>query len=667
MEKKNIFKPIKIGKVEVKNRIAMAPMGTVGLVTPDGCFSQRAIDYYVERAKGGTGLIITGIVKAENEIEKLKMPIFPCATTNPIHFAQVATELTERVHAYGSKIFLQVTMGLGRSANPKIVDGQPVAPSAIPNYWDPSVTCRELTTNEVETIIKKFGDTAEIAVESGFDGIEVHAVHEGYLLDQFTISLFNRRTDKFGGNSKERLTLPIEILKEIKNRVGQDFPVGVRYSIKSFIKDWCQGGLPEEEFKELGRDLEEGLESAKILEEAGYDEFNADGGTYDAWYWAHPPVYQKHGCYLSLTEKLKKVVKVPVLVAGRMEIPELAEKALEENKADMVELGRELLADPYWPKKVLAGQNERIRPCIGCQVACLGRIFAGKSISCAVNPSTGHEEQYALKPALKTKNVMVVGGGIAGMEAARVAAIRGHKVTIYEKTDKLGGHIIAGGVPDFKEDDRRLLDWYKNELKELNVDIKFGVEVTEELIDKEKPEVIIAATGSTSIVLNVEGVDRDNVATATEVLLGEKSVKNNKVTVIGGGLVGCETALWLAKQGKEVTILESLEDLMIAGNPVPHANRIMLIDLLKMHKVKVLTNKYVYEIKEKSIVVADNKHKKSEVDAENVVLAVGYASDTKLYDKLRDKVPELYLIGDARKAANILNAVWDAYEVARNI
>jgi 2-enoate reductase len=275
---------------------------------------------------------------------------------------------------------------------------RPIAPSAIPNYWDPTVTCRELTTEEVESLVKKAGESAEIAAASGFDGVEIHAVHEGYLLDQFTIELFNRRKDKYGGNLEGRLNFPIEIVKEIKKRVGRSFPVSLRYSIKSYIKDWNQGGLPDEKFEERGRDIEEGLKVAKILEKAGYDAFDADGGSYDAWYWAHPPVYQKHGCYLPLTEKLKEVVSVPVLVAGRLDIPDLAKKVLNDGKAaDMIVIGRGLLADPYWPKKVLRGETKRIRPCIGCQDGCLGRIFIGRPLSCAVNPACGREDEYGIK------------------------------------------------------------------------------------------------------------------------------------------------------------------------------------------------------------------------------------------------------------------------------
>jgi len=300
--------------------------------------------------------------------------------------------------------------------------------------------------------VKCFGEAAEILAVAEVDGVEIHAVHEGYLLDQFTISMFNRRGDKYGGDLEGRLRFPIAIVQEIKKKVGRNFPVQLRFSVKSFIRDWGQGGLPGEQFEEKGRDVQEGLQVAQILEGAGYDAFNADGGSYEAWYWAHPPVYQEHGLYLPLTEKLKKSVNVPVLAAGRMEIPEVAEKALADGKADMVALGRGLLTDPSWVRKVEHGKPEHIRPCIGCHDGCLGRLIRSKPLSCAVNPAAGRESAYRLTPTDEPKNVMIVGGGISGLEAGRVAALRGHGVTIYERSDMLGGHLVEGSVPSFKKD-----------------------------------------------------------------------------------------------------------------------------------------------------------------------------------------------------------------------
>lgn len=660
-----LFEPIKVGKVEIKNRIAMAPMGLPTLTTLAGAFSQRAIDYYIERARGGTGLIITSLVKVENEIEKRQMP-FPCLSVNPTHFIQTASELTEGVHAYGARIFIQLTGGFGRVGKPDDPLSPPVAPSAIPHYWDPTITCREMTAEEVEKLIRAFGEAAKVAVAAGFDGIEIHAVHEGYLIDQFTIAMFNRRTDRYGGDLRGRLTLPVEIVKEIKNEVGADFPVQLRYSIKSFIKDWRQGGLPGEEFKEAGRDTKEGLEAAKILEEAGYDAFNADAGSYDAWYWAHPPLYQEHGCYLPFTEKLKQVVGVPVIVAGRMELPELAAAAITEGKADMVALGRGLLAEPYWPSKVFEGRVEKIRPCLGCHDGCFERMALNRPLSCAVNPACGRERDYAIQVAREVKNVMVIGGGVAGMEAARVASMRGHRVSLYEKSDKLGGHLIEGSVPAFKGDVARLLKWYETELAELSVEIHLGSEVSTEMALKEKSSVLVVATGSRYVIPDIVVTDRGKVTTATDLLLG-KTQAEGPIVIIGGGLTGCEAALWLAQQGENVTIVEMLDEPMRAGIPVNHANRMMLLDLLRFYKVDILTSTTLLEITDDGVGLVDRSFHKSMLHAGTVVLAMGLESDRTLFHSLMGKIPNVYLIGDAKQPRNIMQAIWDAYEVAKNV
>jgi 2-enoate reductase len=478
--------------------------------------------------------------------------------------------------------------------------------------------------------------------------------------------MFNRRQDKYGGDLRQRLTLPIEILREMKSRAGKDFPVQLRFSVKSYVKDWRQGGLPGEEFKEAARDTEEGLEVARIMEEVGYDAFDADAGTYDAWYWAHPPNYFEHGCYLHLTERLKKAVKVPVVVAGRMELPELAEQAIMEGKADMVVLGRGLLADPYWPEKVKEGKIKNIRPCLGCHQGCLGRMISREGpISCAVNPACGDERNLALQPAREAKKVLVIGGGVAGMEAARVAAVRGHKVTLYEKNDQLGGHVLTASVPSFKKDEAALLDWYKTELGELNVKINLGKKVTPELIKKEKPDEVIVATGSKPVIPDVPGINKDKVATAIDLLLGKKKAGNN-VVMVGGGLIGCETALWLAQQGKQVTIVEALKNLMQSGSPVPRPNMMMLRDLLKFHKVKVLTETALCEVTDDGVVV-EKASNRTTLPADTVVIAVGLKPDQELYNSLKDSVSNLHLVGDAIEARNIMHAIWDGFEAARNI
>ncbi len=663
-EYKNLFKPYKIGNVEIKNRFNMAPMGPFGLSDEYGAFNQKGIEYYVERAKGGTGLITTGICYVENEIEKCAMPSLPCPTMSTFSFLYSAKKMTERVHAHDSKIFLQLTAGFGRVALPLLLEGEAVAPSPVTNRFDPRIEHRELTTEEVETIVKKFGEAAAVAQMAGFDGVEVHAVHEGYLLDQFTMDIFNQRDDKYGGDLEGKLRFPVEIVKTIKKACGEDYPVSLRYSVKSYIKDIRQGGLPEEEFEEKGRDIEEGLKVARMLEKAGYDALNADAGSYDSWYWNHQPMYFEDGMYLDLTKKLKEAVDIPVIVAGRMDDPELASKALSEGKADMIGLGRPLLADPYLPDKIKRNEINSIRPCLSCHKGCLGRAAEGGPISCAVNPRAGREDIYSIESAQKSKNVVIVGGGIAGMEAARVCAKRGHKVELFEKSDQLGGNIIPGSVPKFKKDDRKLIKWYENELKNENISINLNTEVTEDMIKEKSPDTVIVATGSSPKTLDFNE-SSDKVYTASEVLLGKNI--GEKVVVLGGGLVGCETALWLAQEkDKEVTIIEQMEEILSAGPELPFMNEDMLTDLLDYNNIEVITNATLQSVEDKNVVISTENGEKT-IKADNIITSIGYKSNDKLYNELKYDISDIHLLGDAKQVEDIMNSIWDAYELARSI
>ncbi|MDP4106141.1 MAG: FAD-dependent oxidoreductase [Bacillota bacterium] len=659
-----LFEPIKIKNVEIKNRYSMAPMGPIGFTDSNGAFTQEGIDYYVERAKGGTGLIITGICNADSEIEETFRPTIPCPTINPSAFVMSASVMTERVHAYNAKIFLQLTAGFGRAGLPKIIKTA-IAPSPIENRWNPSLNHRAMTVEEITKMIQRFAESAAIAKQAGFDGVEIHAVHEGYLLDQFTMALYNKRTDQYGGNLENRLRFAIEIVQAIKAVCGEDFPVSLRFSLKGFVKGIRQGALPGEEFEEMGRDIEEGLEAAKMLVEAGYDALNVDVGTYDSWYWNHPPMYFEDGMYLPFSKLVKDAVDVPVIVAGRMDNPELAARALEEGLTDIIGLGRPLLADPFLPNKVRTGKVETIRPCLSCHDGCMGRIAQALPLSCAVNPSCGREVKYAVASAHKKKKVMVIGGGVAGMEAARVSALRGHEVTIYEKGNRLGGVVIPGGMPSFKKDDHALIRWYEQELAQQQVKINFNTVVTKELVLAEKADTVIVATGSKPILLNLPGKEQNQVVTAEEVLLNQVQ-SGDSIVVIGGGLVGCEAALWLAQKGKQVTVVEASSDICGGPHGIPFMNYDMLKDLLAYHNVEIMKDSLVSEITSEGVLVKTLDGTVS-VNADTVILSVGYTSVNSLYKELESDVEELYLLGDAKRVKNIMYAIWDAYEVARQI
>lgn len=663
MKYQELFTPVKVGSITIKNRFAMAPMGPLGLADANGGWNQRGIDYYVERAKGGTGLIITGVTFFDQVVEKQDPSTVPNPLYKPVSFVKTSCEMTERVHAYGSKIFLQLSGGFGRVTIPTNVgDIPPIAPSPIPHRWLDK-TCREISREEIQAIVRQFGEAAYHAKRAGFDGVQVHAVHEGYLMDQFAISMFNQRTDEYGGPLENRLRFARETVEEIKKRCGEDFPVTLRFSVKSMIKDWRVGALPGEDFEEKGRDVAEGLEAARLLESYGYDALDTDVGTYDAWWWNHPPMYQEKGLYRKYCKMVKEVVSIPVFCAGRMDDPDMALEAIRSGVCDIIDLGRPLLADPDYCNKLRAGRCREIRPCISCQEGCMGRVAEYSLINCAVNPQAARERVTAYAPVLRQKKVLIVGGGVAGCEAARVLAIRGHLPVLYEKGSRLGGNLLPGGAPEFKEDDLALARWYADELARLRVPVYLNTVLTRSQILEQDFDALIIATGSTPKVFSLG--DDDRVYTAAQVLLGEKDCGRETV-VVGGGLVGCETALWLAQHGKKVTIVETLDGLMAANGPLCHANRDMLEALLPFQGVTVVTGAEVkcYRNGVLSLAAAGRGR---EIPCDSVILAVGYREEDSLYRELEFDVPELYLLGDARKVSNIMYAIWDAFEVANHI
>lgn len=658
-----LFSPISIGKVSIKNRFAMAPMGPLGLGDAQGGFNQRGIDYYTARARGGTGLIITGVTFVDNTIEEHGMPNCPNSTYNPVQFVRTAREMTERVHAYNARIFLQMSGGFGRVTIPtNLGEFPPVAPSPIQHRWLDK-TCRALTVDEIHELVRDFGEGAYNAKRAGFDGVQIHAVHEGYLIDQFAISLFNQRTDEYGGSLENRLRFAREIVEEIKRRCGQDFPVMLRYSPKSFIKALREGALPGEEFEEKGRDLPEGVEAAKLLVSYGYDALDVDVGSYDAWWWSHPPMYQKKGLYMPYAKLVKENVDVPVLCAGRMDDPDMAEGAVNDGVCDIISLGRPLLADPDYVNKLRRGERKCIRPCISCQEGCMGRIQEYSMVNCAVNPQAARERVTAYNPVLKAKRVLVIGGGVAGCEAARVLAERGHKPEIMERSGHLGGNLLAAGAPPFKEDDIALVHWYENEMQRLNVPVHFNTAVDPDSALYEEYDAVIVATGATPKKFSLG--ENAPVYTATDALLGKTPI-GERVTVVGGGLVGCETALRLAQEGKRVTIVEALDRLMAVNKPLCHANSEMLERLLPFHGVETLVSSSVQKYEGGKIFVKTPQGER-QLDCDTVILSVGFREDRGVFDAWENSAREIYLLGDAKKVANIMYAVWDAFEVANHI
>ncbi len=657
-----LFTPLRIGNVEIRNRFAMAPMA-MGQLDDHWAYKQESIDYFTERARGGTGLIITGANFIENRIEKHRKASFPCPLEDPQSYMTQLKKMSDNIHAYNSKLFVQLTAGLGRSAIPAmILDNTFVAPSATTNRWDPSIQHRALTTEEIYELIKDFATCAMLAKMGGADGIEVHAVHEGYLLDNFTMEYFNQREDEFGGDLMGRLRFPLAILQAVKQACGKDFPVILRFSLKSFIRAERHGILPGESYPELGRDIEEGLQFAKILTEAGYDALNVDAGSYDAWYWAHPPFFQNRGLYLPFAEKVKEVVKVPVLTAGRMGYPQLASEVLQEGKCDMVVLGRPLLADPEFVNKMRNGDVQDIRPCLSCHDGCFNRAHSMRLMSCAVNPQCNREKEAAFSKAENTKNCLVIGGGPAGMEAARVLALRGHTVTLVEKENQLGGMYRWASVPEFKDDGKLLISWYKHQMEKLQVQVELNSDVQVDDPRIEAADVVICATGSHAFLPPIKGIEYG--VTAVDVLKGTVSAKK-ETTIIGGGLVGCELAIWLSQHGSSVRIVEMADKLMSTGAPAD-MNKQMIMELLEHHQVDIRLQTKLQEIREHEIVV-EAQGTIQELASDCTILALGYRSNRSLYDQILLKAKDIYNIGDSSHPKDIMEGIWDAYELCSHL
>lgn len=678
-----LFTPWKIRDVEIKNRIVLCPMGGTSLfgwMEPNH-FDKEAANFFLERAKNNVGLIIPGIAPIKDTMGGRWL------WQNKKMFKELKPFM-EQIHETGAKLFVQMTAGMGRSwaitdplvavhnspflrtvAKPIIdVPYQSAAPSELPNRWSDKVTSRALTKEEIQEIIDAFAKTALLCKEAGVDGVEVHAVHEGYLLDQFTLPYTNKRTDEYGGSFENRFRFPVAIVKAIKAACGENYPVSLRYSVRSMVKDFGVGAVPGEEFTEIGRTMEESEKAAKYLQDAGYDMLDADNGTYDSWYWAHPPQYMPVNCNLEDVAHIKKFVDIPVVCAGRME-PEAGAKAVAEGRIDGVGVARQFLSDGEWITKLIEDRLEDIRPCICCHNGCFNMCHykghandqsltdAGHIARCALNPETMQTTKYKIVPAKKKKNIAVIGGGIGGMETAIVLAKRGHQVTIYEKTNELGGVFIAAAAPSFKERDRELIAWYKREIaKQTNIEVKFNTEV-KDIASLGADEVIIA-TGSVAKRIPVKGAELG--ISAVDHLLGKKEV-GQKVVIIGGGLTGCEIAYDLYLKGKEPVIVEMKDDL-IAVTGVCLANSSYLRDFFNANKVPVYLETALKEIRPDGVVVAGKNGEPFEIKADSVILSVGYNPAP-----LASKGRHIHVVGDADKVGNLRTVIWHAWDIAMKL
>ena len=660
-----LFQPLKIGSVTIKNRFVMCAMGGTWLID-ENKFCQSAADMFIERAKGGAGLLIPGVMLITDMWGRGYWP-----HEAPEEVLQKVKETMDVIHSYGCKMFVQIGAGMGRvlSINAGMVPAgfNPVmamnGPSdGLPNVWIPEKKHRAMTKDEITKIIKAFGIMSKRLKDAGVDGVEIHAVHEGYLLDQFAIAATNWRTDEYGGSLENRMRFPCQIIRSIKEACGEDFPVSVRFSVASKMKGFNDGALPAEDFKEFGRSMEEAPSVAKMLEAAGADLLNSDNGSYDSWWWAHPPVYMPRACNLPEVAYIKNFVNIPVACAGRMEDPDIACEAVASGKVDLIGAARQFLTDPQWPNKIKNGDVEDIKPCIACHNGCFGRFYAGEGTSCALNPAAMQEKKYVIKPAEKKKTVLVVGGGIGGMEAARLCAIRGHKVILCEKTGELGGAFIAAAAPDFKEADRRLIKWYIRQMDKNGIDVRMNTTVDKALVKSIAPDEIIVATGAIARVVPIKGIDGENVIEACDFLLGKKKAADD-VVVIGAGITGVEIAYDLVRQGKKVTILE-VKDKILEGKYLSAANSNMLRQIIKEYGIPVKTSANITCINADGVEYVQDGNTYV-VPAHTVITATGYIANKTIPEGLEGA--NVHLIGDVKKVGTLMDAVWNAYDVALKI
>ncbi len=683
-----LFTPWKIGNVEIPNRIVQCSMGGTSLFgwMEPSHLDKEAAYFLLNRAQDGVGLILPGM-------QCIKDPIGGRWLYQNNKMFKDLKEYMVEFHKTGSKLFIQLAAGMGRSmaiTKPMVallkhpILGKLASPvadldyitasaSATPNRWYDEIKSRPMTIKEIHDQVEAFAKTSKKLMDAGVDGVEVHAVHEGYLLDQFTISNMNYRTDEYGGSFENRFRFPVEIVQAIKAACGDDFPVSLRYSVVSKTKDWGKGAMPyEKDFKEFGRDMEESEKAIKYLADAGYDMFNCDNGTYDAWYWAHPPQYMPDNCNLEYVEHIKKFTDKPVVCAGRMD-PVKAAEEIEAGKLDAVAIARQNLVDHDWIHKIKEGHEDEIKPCIRCHNGCFNMAkFAGTPnvqhfndsmhlARCALNPTTMQHTRYKIVPTKNPKKVAIIGGGIGGMECALVLKQRGHIPTIFEKTDELGGLFLTASAMTFKENDKDLIRWYKNEIEKQGIDVRFNTEINDLGVLRGYDDIIVASGSVPRMMPSIKGFDK--ALTFTQVLKDKVDV-GDKVLFIGGGQSSCEAAYdMLLNFGKHPIIVEYAGDL-VAAQATCLANTSFLRDAMEYHKVPVYLHSTVTEITDKGCTVKNVETGETTfVECDSVVNGIGFVP-TPVGGKDNKKA---YRVGDCVAIGNLRTVIWRAWDVCMKI
>ena len=632
-----LFRPGRIGSLEVRNRLLMPPMAT-GFCEPDGRYSQRQIDWYAARARGGAGLVEAEACAVESDITGL--PSFPANALDSALKIPRAHELTTAMHDFDALVSVQLSVGQGRCRDWGSPDDPPVSASPVPWFVDPDLLCRPLTIGEIHQLVDAFADAAERAVRAGFDMISVHN-HGGYLLDQFMSPLWNRRDDEYGGDLDGRMRFPLEIIAEARRRIGPDVPIGFRVGLDLKVEGACT--------------RDEGLEICRRLEAAGVDVLSIDQGCTDTTPYVVPPRYLPTGLWLDDAAAVKEVVSIPVVTSANTFRPEVAEQMLRDGIADFVLMGRPLIADPELPNKARDGRVEEIRPCTRCNEKCISGLFALVGVGCQVNVAAGAERHYATTVVTRPKTVVVVGGGPGGLEAARVAGSRGHDVTLFEQDSELGGLLRAAGRSRFKGELAALLDYYEGSLARAGVTVRTGVALSADDVVAHEPDAVVVATGASPFMPDIPGIGGDHVVIAGDLVLHDRPT-GASVVVAGGGMVGCEIALDLAQAGKQVTILEAAP-LAADINPI---NGLTLVGMVAGAGVDVLPFTLA-AVTSEGVVGVGPDGGEHVVQAETVVIALGGVARDSLARELEGRVDELYAVGDCARPRSITEAVHDGF------
>lgn len=637
-----LFDEFKTGNLTLKNRIVLAPMGTTTDHTNG--FDMRDVNFYGERARGGVGLVLTGAVVCSTEFEPA-----PCQKLTNIKDVYMLHMIAERVHCYGAKFGIQLSPGIGRM-NWIDPDPPPYSASPCPNYYTPSLICREIPTDGVKRLVKAMGTSAKLAKDAGVDIIEIHA-YGGYLIDQFTSAKWNHRTDEYGGSLENRMRFMLECVNAVREACGKDYPIAVKMTLDS---------VDDEE-----RPLEEGLAVAKALAESGkVDLIHFGRGAYSCRWRMVSSVYQPKGFDLEAAAMVRKVIgDLPLMAHGKLNHSDVAEIALQNGTVDLIAIGHGLIADPHWANKVKKGKEDEIVPCIGCGECHFGAM-KGRARPCAVNPLCMHENEYELTPATEHKRVLVIGAGPGGMKAAISAAQRGFEVSLWEKNQRTGGIMSAAGAPSFKADVKAQVEYLTRQVKKHAIDLKLGKEATVEDVKAFNPDFVVVANGANPVIVPVPGYDKPHVSSAVPVLLKEKKV-GQRVVVVGGGEVGCELSSELCLQGKDVTMVELLDDILLTADHFV-ANNQNIRYLVEHSGAKILCSTKLTEILDDGVIVERNGEKEK-IPCDSVVFAAGFRSDHSLYEAIKTTGIECIQIGDNIKPGKIIDAIHQSYHAIRTL